>query len=254
MKNRSSFTNTVISRLLIFLIVLSVSSVAQGQSQPKPLVPGTPVTGLCQGHETEPGCVLPNLFGADGLTLQLNAGTFQHYAHFIGSAQEIINQTVSSAIATQLAVLPIISPSSGFTYKYDSETGAFVRTTTSFGPIFAERAETIGRGKLMTGSSYQRFRFSTLDGNNLHNLPAVFTHVPNTGPGNIPEPYEADVITSTNNITLNMDQTMLFGTVGITNRLDASVAVPVVSTRMTAVSNDQIIQVSGPTFTLTGTN
>jgi len=252
MKNLSSITNTVISRLLVFLIFLSVSSVAHGQSPPKTLVPGTAVIGLCQGHETEPGCVLPNLFGQDGLTLQLNSGTFQHYAHFIGSAQEIINQTVSSAIATQLAVLPIISPSSGFTYKYDSETGAFVRTMTSFGPIFAERAETIGRGKLMTGSSYQRFRFDSLDGISLHSVPVVFSHVRNTGPGNAPETYESDVITSTNNINVNMDQTMLFGTVGITNRLDVSIAVPIVSVRVGASSNDQIDRVSGPTFVLDG--
>jgi hypothetical protein len=211
------------------------------------------VTGQCQGHQTEPGCVLPNLFGPDGLTL-FPSPTFPHYAHFIGSAQTTINQTVSTAIATQLAVLPIVSPSSGFTYKYDKETGAFVRTTTSFGPIFAERAETIGRGKLMMGSSYQRFRFDSLDGISLHSVPAVFSHVPDTGPGNVPEPYEADVIASTNNINVNMDQTMLFGTVGITNRLDVSIAVPIVSVRMGASSNDQIIRVSGPTFTLTGTN
>src|SRR5215467_13470889 len=222
MKNRSSFTNTVISRLLIFLIVLSVSSVAHGQSQPKPLVPGTPVIGLCQGHETEPGCVLPNLFGADGLTLQLNAGTFQHYAHFIGSAQEIINQTVSSAIATQLAVLPIISPSSGFTYKYDSEAGAFVRSTTSFGPIYAERSETVGRGKTSFGVSYQRFRFSSIDGIDIHKLPAVFSHIPDTGPNNTPVAYESDVIQTTNNINLNIDSTMLYGTVGLTDRVDIS--------------------------------
>jgi hypothetical protein len=207
------------------------------------------VTGQCQGKETEPGCVLPNLFGPQGLSLY-PASSFPHYAHFIGSAQTIINQTVSSAIATQLAVLPIISPASGFTYNYDKETGAFVRTTTSFGPIFAERAETIGRGKFAMGSSYQRFRFNTLDSNNLHNIPAVFTHVPGTGPNDTVEPYEADVINSTNNITVNMDQTMLFGTLGITNRLDVSVAIPVVSVRIAATSNANIVQVSGPTFTL----
>ena len=246
MKNQSSITSTVISRLLIFLIFLSVNSVAHGQSQPQLLKQGDPVTGQCLG-KTEPGCVLPNLFGPGGLTLASNPN-FPHFAHFIGSAQETMNQTVGSAIATQLAVLPIISPSSGFTYKYDKETGAFVRTTTSFGPIFAERAETIGRGKFMMGSSYQRFRFDSLDGISLHSVPAVFSHIKNTGPGNSPEPYEADVITSANNIDVKMDQTMLFGTVGITDRLDVSIAVPIVSVRMGASSNDQIIRVSGPSF------
>ncbi|HLX43042.1 MAG TPA: hypothetical protein VKR43_06395, partial [Bryobacteraceae bacterium] len=130
---------------------------------------------------------MPNLFGPQGLSLFSNP-VFPHYAHFIGSAQTTMNQSLGASIATQLAILPIISPSSGFTYKYDSATGAFVRSTTSFGPIYTERAETIGRGKFSFGTSYQRFRFGSLDGLNLHNIPAVFSHVPDTGPGGIPEP------------------------------------------------------------------
>lgn len=218
-----------------------------GQTSQQILTPGTVVIGHCQGNTGEPGCVLPNLFGPTGLTLYNNPA-FSHFAHFIGSSQSILNQTVSTAIATQLVTLPIISPSSGFTYKYDRDTGAFVRTTTSLGPIYTERAETIGRGKFSFGTSYQRFRFSNLDGINLHKIPAVFTHVPGTGPGGAVEPYEADVISTVNNIDLNMDQTLLFGTVGITDRIDVSVAVPIVDVRMGASSYATIIRVSGPTF------
>lgn len=217
----------------------------------KPLVPGTVVTGQCQGHEGAPGCVLPNLFGSTGLSV-FPSTVFPHYAHFIGSAQTTLNQTLGNAIATQLAILPIISPSSGFTYKYDSEAGAFVRSTTSFGPIYAERAETVGRGKISFGVSYQRFRFSTIDGINLHNVPAVFSHIENSGPGNSPETYEADVIQTRNNINLNLDSTTFYGTVGITDRLDVSVAVPIVSVRMSVGSDATIVRVSGPAFTLPG--
>lgn len=216
-------------------------------AQPIPLVPGTLVTGQCQGHASEPGCVLPNLFGSQGLTLANNP-QFPHYAHFIGSAQETLNQGVGTAIATQLAILPIISPSSGFTYKYDSASGVFVRSTTSFGPIYTERADTIGRGKMSFGTSYQRFRFGSLDGIDMHNIPAVFTHVPGTGPGGAIEPFEVDVIRTSTNLNLNMDQTVLYGTVGITNRLDVSVAIPVVSVRFGATSDASIIHVSGTTF------
>jgi hypothetical protein len=215
------------------------------------LGPGTVITGQCHGHESEPGCVLPNLFGSGGLTLQSNPA-FSHYAHYVGSAQTTLNQTLSTAIATQLAILPIISPASGFTYKYDSAAGAFVRSTTSFGPIYTERAETIGRGKFSFGISYQRFRFSNLDGIDLHNVPAVFTHLPGTGPNHTDEPYEADVISTSNSINLNMDQTLLYGTVGITDRLDFSVAIPIVSVRMGVSSDANIIRVSGPTFTPVG--
>jgi hypothetical protein len=155
---------------------------------------------------------------------------------------------VGSAIATQLVILPTISPASGFTYKYDSASGAFVRSSTSFGPIYAERAETIGRGKIYFGVSYQRFRFENLDGVDLHTVPAVFGHIPNTGPNQTALPYEADVITTTNNIDLKMDETTLFGTVGITDRIDVSLAVPIRSVRIGASSSAQIVRVSGPTF------
>ena len=228
-------------------VMFLTCTLAFAQSGSQPLTPGTIVTGQCNGRESEPGCVLPNLFGSGGLTLYNNPA-FPHYAHFTGSAQTTLNQTLSTAIATQLAILPIISPASGFTYQYDSASGAFVRTTTSFGPIYTERAETIGRGKLYFGVSYQRFRFSTLDGIDLHNIPAVFSHIPDTGPGGTPETYEYDVISTANSISLNMDQVMLYSTIGITDRIDVSLAVPIVSVRMGATSNAQIIRVSGPTF------
>jgi len=226
------------------------SSVCFGQST-QPLVPDTVVTGQCQGHEGAPGCVLPNLFGSTGLTV-FSSPVFPHYAHFIGSAQTTLNQTLSSAIATQLAILPIISPSSGFTYKYDGDAGAFVRSTTSFGPIYAERAETVGRGAMSFGINYQRFRFSSIDGIDLHKVPAVFSHLADTGPGNTPVSYEADVIQTTNNIDLNIDSTTLYGTVGITDRIDVSVSLPIVDVRMGVASDATIVRVSGPTFTAPG--
>jgi hypothetical protein len=231
-------------------LTLFLATAVIGLGQGNPLTPGTVVTGQCQGHESEPGCVLPNLFGPQGMTLFPN-GPFPHYAHFIGSAQTTLNQTMSSAIATQLAILPIISPASGFTYKFDDSVGVFVRSTTSFGPIYSERAETIGRGKVSFGVSYQRFRFGKLDGLDLHNFPAVFTHLPGTGPPTDRNPtYEADVIQTSNNIDLKMDQTMLYGTVGITDRFDLSVAIPIVHVAMNATTDADIIRVSGPTFTL----
>jgi len=236
----------------MLLLIFAASSSGFGQSQPQLLVPGTVVTGECHGHESEPGCVLPNLFGPQGLTL-FPISAFPHYAHFIGSAETTLNGTLSTAIATQLAILPFISPSSGFTYRYDTSTGAFVRTTTSFGPIYTERAETVGRRKVSIGASYQRFRFDKLDGIDLHQIPVVFSHLADSGPGGAPQTYEADVIATTNNLKLNMDQTMLFGTVGVLDHLDVSVAIPISSIRMSATSNASIIRVSGPTFNLTTT-
>jgi hypothetical protein len=76
----------------------------------------------------------------------------------------------------------------------------------------------------------------------------VFSHVPGTGPGGADEPYEADVIRTANNLNLNMDQTMLYATVGLMKNLDVSLAIPLVSVRFGATSDATIVQVSGPTF------
>src|SRR5262245_12884859 len=168
---------------LLFFFSSVASSFAQGI-----LGPTSIVTGRCNGNEDDPGCVLPSLFGPNGLTLEPNPNvSFSHYAHFIGNSQETLNKTLSTAIATQLAILPLISPASGFTYRYDRDTGSFVRTSSSFGPIYAERAETIGRGRFSLGASQQRFRFGNLDGVDMHKVPAVFSHLPGTGPDLTPQ-------------------------------------------------------------------
>src|SRR5262249_41123944 len=102
------------------------------------------------------------------------------------------------------------------------------------------------------GISYQRFRFSTIDGIDLHNVPAVFRHIENTGPGGEALAYESDVIRTNNNINLNIDSTSLYATVGLTDRLDLSVSVPIVSIRMGVTSDATIVRVSGPSFVVPG--
>ena len=226
---------------LIFLL-LPVTCLAQGG--PEVLTQGSIVTGQCT-NSGDPGCVLPNLFGNQGLTLPFNQG-FTHYAHFASSAQATLNTTLSTAIATQLVSLPFVSPASGYTYRYDRATGAFVRTSSSFGPIYTERATTIGRGKFTFGVNYQAFNFSSLDGISLKDLPVVYGHEPNTQPPNFTRGnYEADVISTGNNINLSMNQTVLYGTVGLTDRLDVSVSIPFVTVSMAATANASIQRISG---------
>jgi hypothetical protein len=245
-----NFAKSLVRVLLPVSVILCANPlVVIAQSNQQLYTPTSVVTGQCAGQASKPGCVLPTLFGSNGLTL-FNNPQFPHFAHFSGSAVTTLNQTLGSAIATQLVILPLISPSSGFTFKYDPDSDTYTPTSTSFGPVYAERAETIGRHKVAFGVDYQRFRFSNIDGVDLRNIPAVFAHIKNTGPGGVPEPYESDVISSANSISLNMDQTTVYGTVGLTNRIDISIALPIVSVRMNANSYDQIIRVSGNSIPL----
>ena len=54
-----------------------------------------------------------------------------------------------------------------FHVEFEPVTGTFGRASGSFGPIFAERALTIGRKKLNVGVNYQHVGFDQLDGKDL---------------------------------------------------------------------------------------
>ncbi len=191
--------------------------------------------GTCAGSGNV-ACVIPNLFeGQRGILLP----TATHRAHFIDPTRFNENfASLNTAIATQLTLLPIASPASGFTSSYDRTTGVRTRTATTFGPILTERGETIGRNKFFLGFTFQRFRFDEIDGQDLGQLPAVFRH--EQGPG---IRAVRDVITTVNSIDLKIDQFTAFGTIGITNNFDLSVAVPMMDVQLSgaAVANIQRI-------------
>ena len=119
-----------------------------------------------------------NVYGPNGLVVnsdeQLLDGT-THAAHF-NSAFQSDFRLINIALASQLTALPVPSPASGFIYKFDSTTGTFVRSTRSFGPILADRGETIGKGQISFGINYQYFSFDHLDGVPFTAVPAVFRH------------------------------------------------------------------------------
>ena len=108
-----------------------------------------------------------------------------------------------------------------FTYQFDPGTGTFVRTTRSFGPILADRGETIGRNKIAFGYTYQFFSFDHLDGLSLSSVPAVFTHdSPDLGGG------RADIVATANTVEATVSQLSGAVTYGLTDRVDVSMAVP----------------------------
>src|SRR5438874_12877976 len=87
-----------------------------------------------------------DLYGPNGLIVDSEAtlpGEQPHTAHFNSDFQTNFSQ-FSTALVSQFVTVPLPSPASGFTFQLDPTVGVFQRTTQSFGPILAERAETIG--------------------------------------------------------------------------------------------------------------
>ena len=177
--------------------------------------------------------LIPDLYGSRGLIVNSEAllpDGSTHSAHFNSAFQAEFTQ-FNISLASQLASVPLPSPASGFTYELDPALGVFKRSTQSFGPILAERSETIGRKKFSLGVNYQYFTFDSIEGVDIHNVPAVFTH-DNASPGG-----RADVVTTNNGIDLKVGQFTAFLSYGLADRLDLSVAVPVVTVDMDVVSD-----------------
>ncbi|MBI4011884.1 MAG: transporter [Candidatus Rokubacteria bacterium] len=193
-------------------------------------------TGLLMltGAPAEAGSLanlIPNLFGSDGIVLASpGPGAPSHEAHFrVDSRGELT--TVNDALRGQLGTFPVPSPASGFTFQFDPNLGVFSRSTESFGPIFAERADTIGRGRFSLGVTYSHFTFDKLDGKDLHDgsLQLVFRHEPTGADRGLPPFFfEADTVTAKIFAEITEDLVVLSANYGILDNLDVGLAVPIV--------------------------
>lgn len=77
---------------------------------------------------------------------------------------------VAAVLAQQIATFPVGTSSGGFTLRIDRETGVQVLKSPSFGPLFSERASTLGsQGMLAVGVSAQSTRFVSMEGRSLQN-------------------------------------------------------------------------------------
>jgi hypothetical protein len=181
--------------------------------------------------------IFTQIYGPEGLivdSLRVLPTGQTHSAHFNSAFQAEFTQ-FGVALTSQIAAVPLPSPASGFTYEFDSNLGVFQRTSQSFGPILAERAETIGGGRFTFGFTFQDFSFDTIEGLSLDNIPAVFTHDSAELRGG-----REDLVTTLNTVDARVNQFTTFLSYGLTDRLDISVAIPVVSTDLTVISDARV--------------
>jgi hypothetical protein len=146
------------------------------------------------------------------------------------AATFLLVSQVSQQIGSQLTNFPLGSSAGGFTYGYDSELGTFQRTTDTFGPLFAERAATIGKGKASFGVSYLHAKYDSLDGKDLGSGAIKFDLFHQIL--NPPSYVQGDVIEADLKMNLTSDETAFLVNYGVTNRLDVGFAIPVVHVSM----------------------
>lgn len=129
--------------------------------------------------------------------------------------------TITRALLASLATLPVSTSSSGFAYRFSPALGTVERASQTFGPFFVERAVTAGQGHASIGFNVKYVAFRSLDGNTLRDGQFVTTA---NQFSDEPEPFDVEALT----LAITARTATFFGNVGITDRLDIGVAVPIV--------------------------
>ncbi len=176
----------------------------------------------------------------------------EHGDHFIPAAvggNATIISFLTNSIGSNVANLPVSATSGGSTFRFEG--GMPVRTSTSAGPIFGERAQTLGRGRVLAGLTRTGVTFATLRGVDLQNLQFTFTHQNVNYAGcdsvaggdcsllGVPT-LENETISLNLALNVHLTVTSFLFTYGLNDRVDLGVVLPVVSTSLFGESMAQI--------------
>lgn len=198
--------------------------------------------------------------GDDPLFLAGSAGlpeTEVHGDHFIPDQVEgngAVLDFFTNALAVNVSSFPLPSTVSSETYQFVN--GVPTPTSNSFGPITAERAQTVGRGRLNAGVNYSSLAFRRLRGVNLDDIRLTFLHsnvdFPNCDGifgGDCTEAgtpqFENDVIDLLVDLDLRAEVYAFYATFGLTDHIDLGFAIPVVNLELDGLSRARITPSTG---------
>lgn len=148
-----------------------------------------------------------------------------------------LGAAVSQAVTQEF---PLAAVAPAFTYRYNPTLSAFERSTGVPGPLFSERALTLGKGQLNFGVGYSYIDFSDLNGTDLDNIrsPALLNEIFDEEAvlrGNLPdgEPvFLAPASGSVLRTRLDLQAHVMVPTLryGLSERWDVSLSIPIVNT------------------------
>lgn len=174
---------------------------------------------------------VPDLTGQQVLSQMANAGT-----------SRAVGEAIALTTAIEIATQPFASSSGGFIFKLDPSTGLLARTTTSFGPIFTERALTSGEGQVTVGATFRSSTFDKLGDFSLGSLPIA--SIASNSPG--------VARTTTGNLALTARTLAMSTTVGVSENFDVAVIVPIVNVKL--AGSTSVLNGSGVNTRLAETN
>jgi hypothetical protein len=215
-----------------------------------------PAVGLAQ--QVPLAQILPELLG-NTIRLQPSSLPDQptHVGHFQpGPDQSRVPSQVNEAVLGLLSTQPVGTPGGGFTYVFDPALGSLTRNSNTFGPSFADRALTTGRGKASIGFGFQHANYDTFEGLSLKQRGIVFyvQHTEccsrGTAQEEVPDdsrltpPFEGDLIEAALRLQLVSDTATVVATYGLTDRFDIGLAVPFVRVKVDADVRAKIIRLA----------
>jgi hypothetical protein len=181
-----------------------------------------------------------------------------HGNHFVPAAvagNATIISFLTNSIGSSVANVPVSATSGGSTFSFEG--GVPSRTSTSAGPIFGERAQTLGYGRLLVGATRTGLHFEAVRGADLDDIGFTFTHANSDFPGcdaavgddcslhGVPA-LENETIDLRLALDIRLTVTSFLLTYGLTDRVDLGIVLPIVTTSLDGISRAQITPFGPP--------
>ena len=143
-----------------------------------------------------------------------NAGN--NSASALDAAAGHVAVPINASIATQLTQLPIPSATVGVVTLAQKGNPLGVPFE-NLGPVLTGRPDTVGKGHLFVGFSYQHFNFNSLNNHSLGDIPIGFNYT-------VQNATFFDAVK--NHVSFQLDQYVAVGTYGVSKSMDLTVVVP----------------------------
>jgi hypothetical protein len=138
-------------------------------------------------------------------------------ARVLGSQQSA--STIVALTSIEVVTAPLGTSTGGFTFTFDPLLQVYKRSSSSFGPAFAERSLTAGRAKVSIGANWVYTSYDSLGGFSLEGNKLLLAK-------NVNSPALPRVSSTALNLNLDTHTVAAFGQVGVTDSFDIGVIVP----------------------------
>lgn len=158
---------------------------------------------------------------AEGLTLRQSLATLTGPTGGTAAGEALALGAMLDVTTTPLGI-----SSGGFAFKVDPNTGLLVRTATTFGPTFAERVLTSGAGKVSVSTSLGVATYDRIGDLSLSRM--------TTSAATSATPALSR--TGTTSLVMSSQTALMAASLGVTDRLDISVAIPMITIEVDGIS------------------